>query len=48
MMNSSQLTNLTLALTSEIKEQFLLFCPHTFPIKVLGRSFLKIKEIHLE
>ena len=31
-------------LTPNIKEQILLSCPHTFRIKVLGRSYVKYQE----
>ena len=34
-------------LTPNIKEQILLSCPHTFLIKVLGRSYQIIKKIEL-
>ena len=34
-------------LTPNIKEQILLSCPHTFLVKLLGRSYKDIKKIHL-
>ena len=34
-------------LAPDIKEQILLSCPHTFLIKVLGRSYKNIKKFTL-